>query len=113
MKDQMGCLLGEKIAERLNKKVGDRLVLRSTIWSQKNGSSIWEFNVRADVHNGLADLRPDDDALPLQNASTKRGSSARVTRGSISWASTTRAVPPRSPRPSIPASPTAPTKRAP
>ena len=47
MKDQMGCLLGEKIAERLNKKVGDRLVLRSTIWSQKNGSSIWEFNVRA------------------------------------------------------------------
>ena len=45
--DQMGCLLGAKIAERLNKKVGDRLVLRSTIWTQKNGSSIWEFNVRA------------------------------------------------------------------
>ncbi len=47
MNDQMGCLLGTKIAERLNKKVGDRLVLRSTIWAQKNGSSIWEFNVRA------------------------------------------------------------------
>lgn len=46
LEDRMGCLLGEKIAERLNKKVGDRLVLRSTIWSQKNGSSIWEFNVR-------------------------------------------------------------------
>jgi putative ABC transport system permease protein len=45
--DRMGCILGVKIAERLNKKVGDRLVLRSTIWSQKNGSSIWEFNVRA------------------------------------------------------------------
>jgi putative ABC transport system permease protein len=45
--DQMGCLLGVKIAERLNKKVGDRLVLRSTIWTQKSGSSIWEFNVRA------------------------------------------------------------------
>ena len=43
----MGCLLGAKIAERLHKKVGDRLVLRSTIWTQKNGSSIWEFNVRA------------------------------------------------------------------
>jgi putative ABC transport system permease protein len=47
MNDQMGCLLGVKIAERLNKKVGDRLVLRSTIWTQKNSSSIWEFNVRA------------------------------------------------------------------
>ncbi|NLY00700.1 MAG: FtsX-like permease family protein [Rhodopirellula sp.] len=45
--DQMGCLLGAKIAERLGKKVGDRLVLRSTIWTQKNGSPIWEFNVRA------------------------------------------------------------------
>lgn len=47
MADQMGCLMGAKIAERLNKKVGDRLVLRSTIWTQKNGSPIWEFNVRA------------------------------------------------------------------
>jgi len=47
LNDQMGCVLGAKIAERLNKKVGDRLVLRSTIWAQKNGSSIWEFNVRA------------------------------------------------------------------
>ena len=47
MDDRMGCMLGAKIAERLRKKVGDRLVLRSTIWTQKNGSSIWEFNVRA------------------------------------------------------------------
>jgi putative ABC transport system permease protein len=47
MNDQMGCLLGAKIAQRLRKQVGDRLVLRSTIWTQKNGSPIWEFNVRA------------------------------------------------------------------
>jgi putative ABC transport system permease protein len=47
MSDRMGCVLGAKIAERLRKKVGDRLVLRSTIWAQKNGSSIWEFNVCA------------------------------------------------------------------
>ncbi len=45
--DRMGCVLGAKIAERLRKKVGDRLVLRSTIWTHKEGSSIWEFNVRA------------------------------------------------------------------
>ncbi|MHB8901088.1 MAG: ABC transporter permease [Thermoguttaceae bacterium] len=45
--DQMGCLMGSKIAQRLNKKVGDRLVLRSTIWAQQDGSSTWEFNVRA------------------------------------------------------------------
>jgi putative ABC transport system permease protein len=50
--DQMGCLLGTKIAERLHKKVGDRLVLRSTIWAQRNGSPIWEFNVRAIYTSG-------------------------------------------------------------
>jgi putative ABC transport system permease protein len=47
LNDQMSCILGAKIAQRLNKKVGDRLVLRSTIWAQKDGSPIWEFNVRA------------------------------------------------------------------
>jgi putative ABC transport system permease protein len=47
LSDRMGCLLGVKIAERLRKKVGDRLLLRSTIWTQKDGSPIWEFNVRA------------------------------------------------------------------
>lgn len=47
LNDQMGCLLGAKIAERLHKRIGDRLVLRSTIWTQKDGSSLWEFNVRA------------------------------------------------------------------
>ncbi|OHB79690.1 MAG: hypothetical protein A2W31_13350 [Planctomycetes bacterium RBG_16_64_10] len=47
LNDQMGCMLGVKIAERLNKKIGDRLVLRSTIWTQQDGSPIWEFTVRA------------------------------------------------------------------
>lgn len=47
LNDRQGCLLGVKIAERLGKKVGDRLVLRSTIWAQQDGSTIWEFTVRA------------------------------------------------------------------
>lgn len=47
LSDRMGCMLGAKIADRLGKQIGDRLVLRSTIWTQTNGSSIWEFNVRA------------------------------------------------------------------
>lgn len=47
LNDQMGCLLGAKIAEQLGKQVGDRLVLRSTVWMQRDGASTWEFNVRA------------------------------------------------------------------
>lgn len=46
MADQTGCVLGAKIADRLGKKVGDRIVMRSTIWNQPGGP-IWEFTVRA------------------------------------------------------------------
>ncbi|HEY3319509.1 MAG TPA: FtsX-like permease family protein [Planctomycetota bacterium] len=46
MNDQAGCLMGKKIAERLHKKVGDRIRLRSTIWGKPDGS-MYDFNVRA------------------------------------------------------------------
>lgn len=46
MEDRRGCILGAKIAERLRKKPGDRLVLRSTVWGNASGP-IWEFTVRA------------------------------------------------------------------
>jgi len=48
MKDQSGCVLGDKIAARLDKHVGDRIRLRSTIWPRpgENGE-FWEFTVRA------------------------------------------------------------------
>jgi len=46
MKDQAGCVMGSKIAERLNKKVGDKLTLRCTIWAQPKGE-LWDFNVDA------------------------------------------------------------------
>jgi putative ABC transport system permease protein len=48
--DQRGCVLGSKIAERLNKKIGDRVRLRSTIWGKPGGDAFWEFNVRAIYH---------------------------------------------------------------
>jgi len=46
MTDQAGCVVGDKTAERLGIKVGDRVVLRSQIWNQP-GNKPWEFNVRA------------------------------------------------------------------
>ncbi len=100
LSDRMGCLLGVKIAERLNKKVGDRLVLRSTIWTQKNGSTIWEFNVRALY---TTDSPTFDQTMMLihEKRSTRRGSSARAR-----WGCTARDHRPersrKSPRPSTP-----------
>jgi putative ABC transport system permease protein len=49
MEDRTGCLIGAKLAERLNKKVGDRIVLRGLIWTKRTGAdrTLWEFTVRA------------------------------------------------------------------
>jgi len=44
--DQTGCILGDKIAERIHKKVGDRIVLKGEIWGRSGGGN-WEFTVRA------------------------------------------------------------------
>ncbi len=46
MMDRGGCVMGDKIAARLNKKVGDRITLKSTIWTNDKGE-LWDFNVRA------------------------------------------------------------------
>jgi putative ABC transport system permease protein len=44
--DRSGCVLGDKLAERIHKKLGDRIVLKGTIWTKPDGSP-WEFTVRA------------------------------------------------------------------
>ncbi len=46
MKDRVGCLLGDQLAARLGKGVGDRIALRPLIWPKKDGKP-WEFNIRA------------------------------------------------------------------
>jgi putative ABC transport system permease protein len=44
--DRRGCLIGDELARRLGKRVGDRLALRGLIWAKPDGSP-WEFTVRA------------------------------------------------------------------
>lgn len=46
LSDQAGCMIGDKTADRLGIKVGDRIVLRGTIWTRP-GTPLWDFTVRA------------------------------------------------------------------
>ncbi len=46
MKDRSGCLIGDKLAARLGKRIGDRMLLRPLIWPKKDGTP-WEFTIRA------------------------------------------------------------------
>jgi putative ABC transport system permease protein len=46
IQDREGVLIGETTAKRYGWKVGDRVPINGTFWRKKDGSTIWEFNVR-------------------------------------------------------------------
>ena len=46
MEDREGVLVGETTANRYKWKVGDRVPVQGTIYRKKDGSKMWEFNIR-------------------------------------------------------------------
>jgi putative ABC transport system permease protein len=52
MADQQGAIVGRATAAKFGWKVGDRIPLQGTIWSKKDGSSGWEFNLDG-IYTGL------------------------------------------------------------
>jgi putative ABC transport system permease protein len=49
--DREGVLVGRATADRFGWKLGDRIPIQATIWTKKDGSKLWEFNVRA-IYDG-------------------------------------------------------------
>lgn len=43
--NRTGAVIGKDLAEQLDIKVGDRIPIQSTIFTQKNGSRTWEFDI--------------------------------------------------------------------
>ena len=46
-KNRTGAAVGAQLAEQYGWKVGDRIPIQTTIWTQKDGSDTWEFDVEA------------------------------------------------------------------
>ncbi len=46
VEDREGVLVGVTTAKRYGWKVGDRVPIQGTFWRKKDGSTLWEFNVR-------------------------------------------------------------------
>jgi putative ABC transport system permease protein len=44
-KNRTGAVIGQQIAEQFGWKVGDRVPLQTTIWTKKDGSNTWEFDI--------------------------------------------------------------------
>lgn len=59
VRDRTGILVGERMAKRLNWKVGDRVPIGSNFWTQSDGSNTWMVTVRG-IYRG-ADARANAD----------------------------------------------------
>jgi putative ABC transport system permease protein len=45
LRTRTGAIVGRKTAERFDWKVGDKVPIQSSIWSKKDGSFLWEFDI--------------------------------------------------------------------
>ena len=43
--NRMGAIVGRPVANEYGWKVGDRVPLKSSIWTRNNGSDVWEFDI--------------------------------------------------------------------
>jgi putative ABC transport system permease protein len=54
VKNRTGAIAGRTIAERFGWKVGDRIPIQATIWTKKDGSRAWEFDLEG-IYDGAHD----------------------------------------------------------
>lgn len=45
LRTRTGAIVIKTLADRFGWKIGDRIPIQSTIWPQKNGSNVWEFDL--------------------------------------------------------------------
>jgi putative ABC transport system permease protein len=45
LRTRTGAIVGRKTAERFHFKIGDKIPIQSSIWSKKDGSRLWEFDI--------------------------------------------------------------------
>jgi putative ABC transport system permease protein len=81
LEDRQGAIVGRATAERFGWKVGDRIPIQATIWTKKDGSSGWEFNLR-----GIYDSdRPGVDTSQFFFHYTYFDESRQFAEGSVGW----------------------------
>jgi putative ABC transport system permease protein len=54
VRNRTGAVVGRAIADRFGWKVGDRVPLQATIWTKKDGSRTWEFDIEG-IYDGAHD----------------------------------------------------------
>ncbi len=81
LKTRTGAVVGRKTAERFKWKVGDKVPIQSSIWSQKSGSFMWEFDIV-----GIYDGRDKNtDTTPLFFRYDYFDEARRGGKGLVGW----------------------------
>ncbi len=76
-----GAIVGRSTATRFKWKVGDKVPIRSTIWAQKSGSFIWEFDI-VGIYDGK---EKNTDTTPLFFRYDYFDEARRGGTGSVGW----------------------------
>src|SRR5208283_3391268 len=61
LETRTGAIVGRKTAERFHWKIGDKVPIQSSIWSQEDGSRNWEFDI-VGIYDGD---KKETDTTPL------------------------------------------------
>ncbi len=81
--NRTGAVVGRKTADRFGWKVGDRVPIRSTIWSQADGNYTWEFDV-VGIYEGR-DKGTDTTALFFRYDFFDESRRENFGRGLVGW----------------------------
>jgi len=81
LKTRTGAVVGRKTAERFHWKIGDKIPIQSSIWSQKSGSFMWTFDIV-----GIFDGRDKNtDTTPLFFRYDYFDEARRGGKGLVGW----------------------------
>jgi putative ABC transport system permease protein len=81
LQTRTGAVVGRKTAERFHWKIGDKVPIQSTIWSQKDGSFLWEFDIV-----GIYDGRDKNtDTTPLFFRYDYFDEARRMGKSTVGW----------------------------
>ena len=81
MEDREGVLVGEATANRYKWKVGDRVPVQATFWRKKDGSRVWEFNIRG-IYTGAKGVDTSQFLFHYDYFDEARPD---VTKGIVGW----------------------------
>jgi putative ABC transport system permease protein len=81
LRTRTGAIVGRKTADRFQWKVGDKVPIRSTIWSQNDRSRVWEFDI-VGIYDGK---EKGTDTTPLFFRYDYFDEARRNGKGQVGW----------------------------